>query len=348
MVGEFPELQGLMGGYYARHEGLGDVVSDAIRDHYKPVGPSDSVPAAPVGIAVALADKFDTLIGFFSINERPTGSRDPFALRRTALGIVRIILSNQVRMPMFKMLATSAYIISDQRRVSNRQSEFERASLELGRYADRETAFKLLFSVLEENRREEFLADDKTWNAISALSSAVLHFVAERLIISLKERGDRPDVVEAALLAGSSGKIDDDLSRVVDRIETLDAFLRTEDGANLLAGYKRATNILKAEEKKDGAPVSGEARSLPGAPDEETFLLAALRLALPDLKIELENEQFTEALGTLAQLRAPVDAFFEKVLVNADDAAVRQNRLRLLAQVRDAMGLVADFSLIAS
>jgi len=180
------------------------------------------------------------------------------------------------------------------------------------------------------------------FRAYPEVADEVLAFLADRLKVQLRDEGQRHDLVDAVFALG-----DDDLVRVVDRIEALDAFLKTEDGANLLAGYKRATNILKAEEKKDGAPVSGEARSMPEAPDEETFLLAALRLALPDLKIELENEQFTEALGTLAQLRAPVDAFFEKVLVNADDAAVRQNRLRLLAQVRDAMGLVADFSLIA-
>ena len=281
MVGEFPELQGLMGGYYARGEGLGDTIADAIRDHYKPVGPSDSVPAAPTSLAVALADKFDTLAGFFAIDEKPTGSKDPYALRRAALGVIRILLEGRVRMPLHRVVPDTV-------------------SADLGA------------------------------------------FFADRLKVTLRDQGKRHDLVDAVFALG-----DDDLVRVVDRIEALDAFLKTDDGANLLAGYKRATNILKAEEKKDGAPVAGEARSLTGAPDEETFLLAALRLALPDLKIELENEQFTEALGTLAQLRAPVDAFFEKVLVNAEDAAVRQNRLRLLAQVRDAMGLVADFSLIA-
>jgi glycyl-tRNA synthetase beta chain len=281
MVGEFPELQGLMGGYYARAEGLGDTIADGVRDHSKPVGPSDSVPAAPASVAVALADKLDTLVGFFSIDEKPTGSKDPYALRRAALGVIRILLEGRLRVPLHRAVPDTV-------------------SADLGA------------------------------------------FFADRLKVALRDQGKRHDLVDAVFALG-----DDDLVRVVDRIEALDAFLKTDDGANLLAGYKRATNILKAEEKKDGAPVSGEARSMPDAPDEETFLLAALRLALPDLKIELENEQFTEALGTLAQLRAPVDAFFEKVLVNAEDAAVRQNRLRLLAQVRDAMGLVADFSLIA-
>jgi glycyl-tRNA synthetase beta chain len=279
MVGEFPELQGLMGGYYARAEGLDAAVCDAVRDHYKPVGPSDSVPTAPVSVAVALADKLDTLIGFFSVDEKPTGSKDPYALRRAALGVIRIILDNRLRIGL---------------------------------------------------------------NAVTGAVSADLGvFFADRLKVLLREQGKRHDLVDAVFALG-----DDDLVRIVDRVQAIDAFLKTDDGANLLAGYRRATNILKAEEKKGPLP-TGEAKSMPEAPDEETFLLAALRLALPDLKIELENEQFTEALGTLAQLRSPVDAFFDKVLVNAEDAAVRQNRLRLLAQVRDAMGLVADFSLIA-
>jgi glycyl-tRNA synthetase beta chain len=278
MVGEFPELQGLMGGYYARGEGLPDAVSDAVRDHYKPVGPSDSVPSAPVSVTVALADKLDTLIGFFAIDEKPTGSKDPYALRRAALGVIRIILESGLRIPLSRVTGFSA---------------------DLGA------------------------------------------FFADRLKVALRDQGKRHDLVDAVFALG-----DDDLVRVVQKVEAIDAFLKTEDGANLLAGYRRATNILKAEEKKGPLP-TGDAKSMPGAPDEETFLLAALRLALPDLRIELDNEQFTEALGTLAQLRSPVDAFFDKVLVNAEDAAVRQNRLRLLAQVRDAMGLVADFSLIA-
>jgi glycyl-tRNA synthetase beta chain len=279
MVGEFPELQGLMGGYYAAGEKLDPAVCDAIRDHYKPQGPGDSVPAAPVSAAVALADKLDTLIGFFSIDEKPTGSKDPYALRRAALGVIRIVLEGRFRLPLSRVLPSEV-------------------SKDLGA------------------------------------------FFADRLKVSLREQGKRHDLVDAVFSLG-----DDDLVRVVDRVDAIDAFLKTDDGASLLAGYRRAANILKAEEKKGPLP-TGDAKSLPDAPDEETFLLASLRLALPDLKIELENEQFADALGTLAQLRAPVDAFFEKVLVNADDAAVRQNRLRLLGQVRDAMGLVADFSLI--
>jgi len=294
MVGEFPELQGLMGGYYARAEGLPEMIADAVRDHYKPVGPGDSVPSAPVSLAVAIADKVDTLAGFFAIEDRPTGSKDPYALRRAALGMIRILLENGLRVPL--------------------QSTFDRAIQQVA---------------------------PNVPDIILLTRTLLLAFFADRLKVLLRDQGKRHDLVDAVFALG-----DDDLVRIVDRIEALDGFLKTDDGANLLAGYRRAANILKAEEKKGPLPV-GEARSLPGAPPEEEILLMAIRVALPDLRAELQNEQFTEALGTLAQLRAPVDAFFDKVLVNAEDVATRQNRLRLLIQVRDAMGLVADFSLIA-
>jgi glycyl-tRNA synthetase beta chain len=340
MVGEFPELQGLIGGYYARAEGLGDDVADAVRDHYKPVGPSDTVPAAPVSVAVALADKLDTLTGFFWIDEKPTGSKDPYALRRAALGLIRILLVNRLRVALGPIIErTTAYWTKN---LLARGAEalgsitLEQADALGSEGAERVDKFR---QKLRSASEQQPTPDDQLR---SKPTEDLLAFFADRLKVALREQGKRHDLVDAVFALG-----DDDLVRVVDRIEALDAFLKTEDGANLLAGYRRATNILKAEEKKDGAPITGEARSLADAPHEETMLLAALRLALPDLKIELQNEQFTEALGTLAQLRAPVDAFFDKVLVNADDAAVRQNRLRLLAQVRDAMGLVADFSLIA-
>ena len=316
MVGEFPELQGLMGGYYARAEGLDDAVADAVREHYKPVGPSDSVPAAPVSVAVALADKLDTLVGFFAIGEKPTGSKDPYALRRAALGVIRIVLEGRLRLELTPLL----------------RMQYDRAD---------EQADKIHSAEIMTQPGAKDLVSAKVIAGPHVRTLELLAFFADRLKVLLRDQGKRHDLVDAVFALG-----DDDLVRVVDRIDAIDAFLKTDDGANLLAGYRRAANILKAEEKKGPLP-TGEAHSMPGAPDEETFLLAALRLAVPDLRIELQNEQFTEALGTLAQLRAPVDAFFDKVLVNADDAAVRQNRLRLLAQVRDAMGLVADFSLIA-
>lgn len=291
MVGEFPELQGLMGGYYARAEGLGTQVADAIRDHYRPQGPSDAVPAAPVSVAVALADKLDTLVGFFAVNEKPTGSRDPFALRRAALGVIRIVLEAKLRFGL-------AGLIRDA------NAPFEARS-----------------------------------NASSADPTAdLLAFFADRLKVLLRDQGKRHDLVDAVFALG-----DDDLVRIVARVEAIDAFLRTEDGANLLAGYKRATNILKAEEKKASLP-DGPAVRLPGAPAEETALLAALDAAEPAVEAALVGEDFAGAMRALAELRQSVDGFFDKVLVNADDAAERDNRLRLLLRVRAVMGRVADFS----
>jgi glycyl-tRNA synthetase beta chain len=279
MVGEFPELQGVMGGYYARGEGLGDQVADAVRDHYRPQGPSDAVPTAPVSVAVALADKLDTLVGFFSIDEKPTGSRDPYALRRAALGVIRIVLTTGARLSL------------------------------------------------------------KTFSAREAPD--LLDFFADRLKVLLRDQGRRHDLVDAVFALG-----DDDLVRIVARVEALDRFLTTEDGVNLLAGYKRATNILKAEEKKAPLP-TGPAARLPGAPAEEIVLIDALSVTIPAVNTALVGEDFASAMRSLARLRAPVDAFFDKVLVNAEDAVARDNRLRLLAEVRDAMGRVADFSQIS-
>ncbi len=280
MVGEFPELQGVMGGYYAREEGLGDTIADAIRDHYRPQGPSDAVPTAPVSVAVALADKLDTLIGFFAIDEKPTGSRDPFALRRAALGVIRLVLGNNLRL-----------------------------------------ALGGLFR--------------------GAKATDLLAFFADRLKVLLREQGKRHDLVDAVFALG-----DDDLVRVVARVEALSAFLAGDDGANLLAGYKRATNILKAEEKKGPLP-TGATQRLENAPPEETALINTLTSVEPRVAADLEAEDFTAAMRALAALRAPVDAFFEHVLVNDPDAATRENRLRLLSQVRELMGEVADFSLVS-
>ena len=273
MVGEFPELQGLMGGYYARAEGLDPAVADAVRDHYRPQGPADAVPATPAGKAVALADKLDTLIGFFSIDEKPTGSKDPYALRRAALGVIRIVLEGGVRLPL-----------------------------------------------------REIAGDD------------LVAFFADRLKVLLREQGKRHDLVDAVFALG-----DDDLVRIVARVEALDGFLTTDDGANLLAGYKRATNILKAEEKKGPLPV-GAAVAMSDAPAAETALVGALQTVEPRVAETLAREDFVAAMQALAALRGPVDAFFEEVLVNSEVAAERDNRLRLLTQVRDAMGRVADFS----
>ena len=267
MVGEFPELQGLMGGYYARAEGLGDAVSDAIRDHYKPVGQGDDVPTAPVTVAVALADKLDTIRSFFGIDEKPTGSKDPFALRRAALGIIQIVTVNALR-----------------------------------------------FGVAEGD---------------------VLAFFADRLKVQQREAGVRHDLIDAVFALGG----EDDLVRLLARVHALQAFVGTEDGANLLAGYKRAANILKKEEFEAGVTNS--------APEPaEAALSAALHAAGPQADAAIAVEDFAGAMAALATLRAPIDAFFESVTVNDADPAKRAARLGLLAAFRAAVHKVADFGKI--
>ena len=337
MVGEFPELQGLMGGYYARAAGIDPEIADAIRDHYKPVGPSDSVPTAPVSIAVALADKLDTLVGFFAIDEKPTGSKDPYALRRSALGVIRIVLENGLRFP----LVTGPYLETMASGVA-RAIGRELTMIELQGSEKLLPAFVAVFGA---DAATEIVAGRINPEAIAKLAvdriKTLPAFFADRLKVSLRDQGKRHDLVDAVFALG-----DDDLVRIVSRVEALDVFLKTEDGANLLAGYKRASNILKAEEKKGALP-TGEATALAGAPGEEAALLSALTAAAPKLDAALKAEDFAGAMTALAALRAPVDLFFDKVLVNSDVAAERDNRLKLLSQVRDLMGRVADFSQVS-
>ncbi|MDB5454068.1 MAG: glyS, partial [Caulobacteraceae bacterium] len=327
MVGEFPELQGLMGGYYAEAEGLPADIAHAIRDHYKPQGPGDSVPKSPLSMAAALADKLDTLVGFFSIDEKPTGSRDPFALRRAALGIIRITLENRLRLPLH--FVTGEHIAT--------------------RFAQEVLWEGMTWKKRPDPDSPEFPkggltthSDGKVYRLESKASARdVIEFLADRLKVSLRDQGKRHDLVDAVFALG-----DDDLVRIVARVEALSTLLATEDGKNLLAGYKRATNILKAEEKKGALP-SGAAMAMAAAPAEEGALIAALAKAQPKVAIALAKEDFAAAMRELATLRGPVDAFFDKVLVNSEVPAERDNRLRLLSQVRDAMGQVADFSLIS-
>ena len=297
MVGEIPELQGVMGGHYAREEGLPTEIADAIRDHYKPQGPLEATPKEPASVAVALADKVELLIGFFVINEKPTGSKDPYALRRAALGILRILIENDLQLDLSDLIL-------------------------LGRRVHAET--KLDAARL-----------DGAWQAI-------IEFMKERIRVALRGRGFSADIVEAAI-AKDGGS---DVVLLERRAVALWMFLATEDGENLLAGYRRAVNILKAEEKKGLVP-TGDAEVLKDAPPEETALLEALAKTESKVAAALRAEDFTAAMTALAALRAPVDAFFDKVLVNSTVAEERENRLKLLGNVRDAMGRVADFSLIA-
>lgn len=296
-VGEFPEVQGVIGGYLAREEGKPPEVADAIRDHYKPQGPSDAVPTAPVTIAVALADKLDTLLWFFFYEEKPTGSKDPFALRRAALGVIRIILHNNLRIALNGLL----------------NSHFSAQS----------------YSALPVLRKQPAIDE-------------LLTFLADRLKVALRDQGIRHDLIDAVFALGGQ----DDLVLIVRRVEALQEFLKKDDGANLLAGYKRAANILKIEEKKDKRVFGGPADPARLTEPEEKALHAALAAAEKDVAPALAREDFAAAMAALAKLRAPVDAFFEKVTVNAPDVALRENRLKLLAQIKATAHLIADFSKI--
>lgn len=289
MVYEFPELQGVMGRYYALEAGEPTSVADAIRDHYKPQGPSDAVPTDPVSVTVALADKLDTLVGFWAIDEKPTGSKDPFALRRAALGVVRLLLENSLRLPVKSTARLGSFKVGD--------------------------------------------------NSADVNDLAI--FFADRLKQVLKDQGKRHDLIDAVFALG-----EDDLVLIVKRVEALSDFLATEDGANLLAGYKRASNILKAEEKKDKVTYDGAVIDELLSQPEERALSDALKRGGSAAHEALGREDFTGAMAAMSNLRGPIDAFFDRVTVNAEDGEVRKNRLYLLAEVRSVLGQVADFTKI--
>ena len=306
MVGEFPELQGVMGRYYQMQQGgsaaSNQIIADAIRDHYKPVGPSDLVPSEPVAMAVALADKLDTLTGFFAIQERPTGSGDPYALRRAALGVIRIVREAGVRFGL-------AALLHQARRG----------------YDDVLNADALIAP-----------------HQYSVAAVEVRDFILERLRVSLRDEGFAPDVLEAAFAIP-----DDDIVRIVARVTALAKVLKTEDGADLVAGLKRWANFLRAEEKKDGAAADGKVTEALLREPAEQGLYQALLAAENQLEQALADEAFDAAMGALAALRVPVDRFFEGVLVNDADAGIRKNRLALLVKLRRVSEPVADFSKLA-
>ncbi|GAA0778354.1 glycine--tRNA ligase subunit beta [Roseibium denhamense] len=295
MVFEFPELQGLMGRYYAEAQGEDASVAVAIEDHYKPQGPSDRVPADPVAASVALAEKLDLLTGFWAIDEKPTGSKDPYALRRAALGVIRIILENDLRLGLAEVAASAL-------------------------------------------KKQTADAGDT-----GAIVSDLLSFFADRLKVHLKDEGMRHDLIDAVFALEGQ----DDLLMVVKRVEALQAFVSSDDGLNLAAGYKRAVNILKAEEKKDGKPVTGKPHADHLMEQAEIDLAASIDTARAEAAEAVSREDFEGAMAALSKLRAPVDKFFEDILVNADDPALRMSRLQLLAEIRDATHVVADFSKVA-
>jgi glycyl-tRNA synthetase beta chain len=338
VVGEFPELQGLMGKYYAEAQGEDEAVAHACEDHYKPKGPDDLVPSDPVSIAVALADKIDTLVGFWAIDEKPTGSKDPYALRRAALGIIRLILDGNINVHLiiamthplrFSVVHTN---VAMQRMLQSlpaeNNPEITQRMLRLGAQAE-EIGARLRLNAPAQS------------DELVVLRS-LLAFFAERLKVQLREKGARHDLVDAVFALEGQ----DDLLLVVRRVEALGKFFDTEDGKNLLAGYKRATNIIRIEEKKDG-------REYTGAPDpkfyqqaEENALAQAIDAAKAEATGAIAAEDFEGAMRAIAKLRPHVDAFFDKVTVNVDDKPLRENRLKLLNEIREATRAVADFSKI--
>jgi glycyl-tRNA synthetase beta chain len=362
LVGEFPELQGVIGGYYARAQGLPEAVATAIGDHYKPAGQGDEVPTDPVTVAVNIADRLDTLVAFFSIGEKPTGSRDPFALRRAGLGFLQLLTKNRLRLPLSDVLVQAAVlnIVSRLGAIStvtfpdllDSDDHEHEITAEVGSYTYRhgDRVVVRWKSELTPN-----IERGKIIEEAQDLSEAILDFLEDRLKVQQKEAGVRHDLIDAVFALGG----EDDLVRLLARVKALQNFVEGPEGANLLAGYKRAANILKKEEWDherepvrptrqaadyvDGVRVSG-AGYMPQI--EETELDDALDAAEPKVKAALADEEYERAMAALASLRGPVDAFFEKVIVNDPDPATRELRLTLLARVRNAVHKVADFSRI--
>ena len=319
MVGEFPELQGIMGRYYALNDGETPAVADAIAQHYQPLGPGDACPSAPVSVCVALADKIDTLVGFWMIDEKPTGSKDPYALRRAALGVIRLIVENKLRLPLVPILEEAENLMGT--------------------------------SLIEVRKREgeKDIGHGQTvkkvagWDKpISTVTLSLLDFFGERLKVVLRDQGVRHDLITAVMATGA----EDDLVRLLARVEALRSFLETDDGSNLLVAYRRAANIVRIEEKKDKRAYVGAVEAAALQQPEEKTLFSHLGDASKGAQFALSSEDFTAAMSAIAQLRQPVDAFFDHVTVNAEAADLRENRLLLLSAIGATLAEVADFSKI--
>jgi glycyl-tRNA synthetase beta chain len=338
VVGEFPELQGLMGKYYALAQGEDASVAAASEEHYKPQGPADRVPTDPVSVAVSLADKIDTLVGFWAIDEKPTGSKDPYALRRAALGVIRLVVENQLRIPLYERCMFHSLFFAE-RTLSTFQNLVAKRSKAL------EFIVPGLAAALSERAhqiaRSETTAES-AFEHFDGLVGNLLSFFADRLKGQLRDQGARHDLVDAVFALEGQ----DDLLMVVRRVEALGKFLDTDDGKNLLAGTKRANNILAIEEKKDKRTFEGEPNPVLYGLAEEKALANAIDLAKVEGSVAVMNEDFESAMSALAKLRPAVDSFFDKVKVNDDDPKVRENRLKLLNEIRAATRAVADFSKI--
>jgi glycyl-tRNA synthetase beta chain len=341
MVGEFPELQGVMGRYYALAAGESEAVAGAARDHYSPLGPTDDVPTDPVAVAVALADKIDTLTGFWWINEKPTGSKDPFALRRAALGAIRLLFDNRVRMSLVPTFVAAMAKLFEQLQADELDKKADAVAL-LGFLPTDivdDAMLRLEGKVIPADEdgkanlgRYEVDANEKSHDLLS--------FFHDRLKVFLKDQGIRPDIIEACLAMPNN----DDLTLLVKRAEALAAFLKSDDGTNLLQGVKRATNILSKAEAKDGVEYSFGADIKFAETDSERALFAALDTAESQITPAMKSEDFAAAMTAMAALRAPIDAFFTDVQVNADSEILRRNRLNLLHRIRALCAGVADFS----
>jgi len=342
MVGEFPELQGLMGGYYARAEGLPDAMADAIRDHYKPVGQGDEVPTAPVTVAVSLADKLDTLVSFFVYEMKPSGSKDPFALRRAAIASATIILENELRLKLGNSLFEHAKFLLMRTEKSLAQKSVSKF-VEFEELFGKEAASDAIVVALQQAKTTPLDEANKLIAMAGEGIKGLLDFFADRLKVQQREAGIRHDLIDAVFALGG----EDDLVRLLARVHALQAFVATPDGENLLAGYKRAANILKKEGFETPSPLGGEGFSLSYTPEEaEKALMDALATAGPKAAQAVEAEGFAVAMSALASLRAPIDAFFDRVTVNDADPAKRAARLALLDRFREAVHSVADFSKI--
>ncbi|HEY5064216.1 MAG TPA: glycine--tRNA ligase subunit beta [Xanthobacteraceae bacterium] len=382
MVGEFPELQGTMGKYYAEAQGEDEAVAHACEDHYRPKGPDDLVPSDPVSVAVALADKVDTLVGFWAIDERPTGSKDPYALRRAALGVIRIVLDSEIRIRLKPIIVKSHDVHLRQERNTFRliiRDALDNRFLYLPTWEDAvdwshsdedgnveidpegwslPTQFEFRHyrgSIGTDDLRFHFLSvkgnqvnyavierESYSLGNPSIVPDSLLDFFADRLKVQLREQGARHDLVDAVFALEGQ----DDLLLVVRRVEALGKFLDTVDGKNLFAGYKRAANIIRIEEKKDGRGYTGAPEPGLYKQDEEKALAQAITEAKSEAERAVAAEDFEAAMRAMAKLRPYVDAFFDKVTVNVDDKALRENRLKLLNEIRAATRTVADFSKI--
>ena len=371
MVYEFPELQGLMGSYYAKAAGKSEAIAAAAQDHYAPLGPSDDVPTAPVSIAVALAEKIDKLTGFWAIDEKPTGSKDPFALRRAALGVIRILVENDVSLEIGDLLVSSLLNLATQK--SEKLAAFYQAgnpqeptdSVFLNFYNAQDAEFDGRSKVKEKFSAGLLYFADRSFQitdypeeahlfAVSddeTLATNLLAFLHDRLKVYLKDQGVRHDIIDACISSSDgapAGAMDrnDDLTLLVKRAKALSETLKTDDGENLIQGFKRANNILSQAEDADGVEYSFGADIKFAETEEERALFAALDTAEAQIKPAMEAQDFGTAMSAMASLRGPIDAFFDAVQVNSDNATVRRNRLNLLSRIRTICSSVADLTKI--